>query len=68
MNLEEDFDALERGGDDGLGDGGEEAGGADLSNGELGVFDGGEGFDELFADAVALWLWVVSFGLLVLGV
>ena len=66
LDLEEDFHALEGCGDDCLGDGGEEAGGADLGDGELAVFDGGEGLDELFADAVALWL-LVSCGLLVLG-
>jgi hypothetical protein len=32
LDLEEDFDALEGCGDDGLGDGGEEAGGADLGD------------------------------------
>jgi hypothetical protein len=57
--LQKDFHALERCRDDGLGDGGEEAGGADLGDGELIVFDGGEGRDELFADAVALLLWLV---------
>ena len=66
MDLEKDFDALEGCGDDGLGDCGEEAGSADLGDGELAVFDGGDGLDELFADAVAL-RWVVSCELLVIG-
>lgn len=36
LDLEEDFDALEGGGDEGHGDGGEEAGGGDLGDGEGG--------------------------------
>lgn len=61
LDLEEDFDALEGGGDEGHGDGGEEAGGGDLGDGEGGVGGGlgGEATDEGFADVIALWWGLV---------
>jgi hypothetical protein len=39
LDLQQDFHALERCGDEGLGDGGEETGRADLADCELAVFD-----------------------------
>jgi len=53
LDLEEDFDALEGGGYEGLRDGGEETGGGELADGEAGGGDGGEGADEAFAEVVA---------------
>ena len=54
LDLEDDFDALEGGGDEGHGDGGEEAGGGDLADGEGGVGGGcgGEVADEGLAEVV----------------
>lgn len=54
LDLEEHFYALEGCGDERHRDGGEEACGAHLAHAVLLVFYGAEGFDELFADAVAL--------------
>ncbi|ROW04447.1 hypothetical protein VMCG_05012 [Cytospora schulzeri] len=47
LDLEDDLDALEGGGDGGHGDGGEEAGGGDLADGERGAGrrGGGDGLD-----------------------
>lgn len=54
LDLQDNLDAFEGGSDDGLGDGGEGTGGADLADGVLLVDDGTEGFDDLFAKTVAL--------------
>ena len=50
--MQEHFYALERCGDDGHGDGAEEAGGGDLCDAELVVFDFGHAGDELLAEIV----------------
>lgn len=52
LDLEQDLDALEGRGDERHGDGGEEAGGRGLGDGELVVVDGRHGRDELLADVV----------------
>ena len=54
LDLEEDFDAFEGGGDEGHGDGGEEAGEGDLRDAVLVVGYGREGVYEAFPHVVAL--------------
>lgn len=54
LDLEEHFDALEGGGDEGHGDGGEEASEGELGDRVGGGRGGGEGVDEAFAHVVAL--------------
>ena len=61
LDLEEDFDALEGGGDEGHGDGAEEAGEGDLRDAVGGWGGGREGVDEAFAHVVALGEKGVSF-------
>jgi len=64
LDLQQHFYALEGGGDEGLGNGGEEAGGGDLGDGEGVVFDGAEAGHEPFAEVVALrWFDVSGVGL-----
>lgn len=55
LDLQDDFDTLEGGGDGGHGDGGEETGGGDLGDGEgaVGGGYGGDGADEVLAYVVA---------------
>lgn len=53
LDLQNDLDALERGGNRRHGDGGEETGGGDLGDGEALGPDGGDGGDELLAEIVA---------------
>lgn len=60
LDLEEHFDAFEGGGDEGHGDGGEEAGAGDLRDAVLVVGDRGEGLDEAFAHVVALRVGLVG--------
>lgn len=55
LDLEEDFDALEGGGDESHGDGGEESGRGDLADAVLVVGYGREGLYEALAHVVALW-------------
>lgn len=53
LDLQDDLDALEGGGDGGHGDGGEETGGGGLSDGQTVGGDGGDVADELLAEVVA---------------